>query len=703
MNPRVSSTLLAVLLASGCYQGSAAHASTDGAGPGSSSGGDSSSGDGGGDPQPIAVEPEPLHRLNRLEYNNTVRDLLAVELRPADSFPPDSASEGFDNLADGLTLTPSQMDLYAIAARELADAALTIVPRLAVALNARTLAEATGQAGTAFDWGWSMPRGGGGAINFTVDAAQDEVVTVTIVAGGDAVGEPTPEMALVVDGVEVGHWVVTALPTAAAPYSVQFPLAAGAHGFAVTFPNGQDQPAMNIFNSLVVGDVTVRSDALTEPPGRARVYVCDPSHSPDPLPCYREIVTRFAERAWRRPPTAAEAERLFALWQQLAAGEGEEAAVKLTVRAVLLSAKFLYRPSLARPRDADTPPGVVPLDDFVLASRLSYFLWSSMPDDELRDAAAAGLLRTEDGLRAQVQRMLADPKADGLRAGFASQWLSTRVLALHQPDPATFPGFDEPLRQAMIGEAELFFADFLSNKRPIGEMMLPDFGYLNDRLAQHYGGAGSGSTGLRRVPRGEGDRRGLVLQGAWMTAMSASNRTSPVLRGRWILEQLLCLEMPPPPPNVPPLMPPAEGATIREVLAKHRENPVCAGCHDLLDPAGLGMEGYDGVGARRELEAGQPIDESGAIPTGVQFVGAGELAELLADDPRFVECLSDKLFTYALGRTASPTDPKFRAAIHESLADEGGTLDALIELIALSPAFRTRTPLPDTSDLEGSP
>lgn len=639
------------------------------------------------------VAPEPLHRLNRLEYNNTVRDLLATSLTPADNFPPDNVTLGFDNVAEGLTLTPAQMDLYATAARELATAALETAPRYAVRTGARGHATATGQAGVAFDWGWSMSRHGEGLVFPAIDLAQDELITVSILAGGDAVGEPTPEMGLLIDNVEVGHWQVTSLPTTPVIYTVQIPLTAGQHAVAVTFPNGADQPADNIFNSLVVGYLDLTSAATVVPPGRALVYTCEPAQAPVPEDCYRSILTGFAARAWRRPLTIAEGEALVELWQQLRAAEGDDTAVGLVVRAVLMSAKFLYRPSFASTttpggNTTDTP---APLDDHVLASRLSYFLWSSMPDAELFAAAADGSLRSEDGLREQVARMLADVKATGLRRGFASQWLGTRALALHTPDPVTFPGFDEPLRAAMIAEAELFFGDFMVNGKPIGDMMTPDFAYLNDRLAQHYHLPLPGTATPTRTPLADGSRRGLLMQAAWLTANSASNRTSPVARGRWILEQILCTPIPPPPPDIPPLMPPAEGQTQREMLAQHRANPVCAGCHDLLDPAGLGLEGYDGIGAERDLENGRPVDVSGALPPGTPFSGSGDLALLLADDPRFVECLTDKLFTYALGRARAPTDVAHRKAISAALAEQGGTLDSLLELIVTSPAFRMRS------------
>jgi hypothetical protein len=673
-----------------CYDGVGAGADHGNDGSASSSATAGADDDGGGDDGETEVVAEPLHRLNRLEYDNTVRDLLATTSTPSAAFPPDIVTGGFDNVAVGLVLTPAQMDLYANAARDLSVDALEIRPRYAVEIGARAHAEETGAAGNAFDWGWSMPRGGGGQLAFTLEVPQDETVTIAVLAGGDAVGMPTPEMGLVVDGVEVGHWTVTSLPSAPVEYTVQTALAQGQRAVAITFPNGADQPAENVYNSLVVGHLAVASDTLVTPPGRDLLYVCEPSEALVPAECYHTIVTRFAERAWRRPITADEADEITALWEQLAWKEDADDAVMLVVRAILMSSKFLYRASFPAPDGADDLAGLVPLDDWVLASRLSYFLWSSMPDDALFSAAASGELRDDEGLRAQVRRMLADPKTDGLRLGFAAQWLSTRAFAMHDPDPTLFPTFDEPLRAAMIAEAELFFADFLGNGRPIGEMMTAEFGFSNDRLAQHYGLMTPGSAEMVRVELEAGDRRGLLMHGAWLTATSASNRTSPVNRGRWILDQLLCTPVPPPPPDVPPLEEPEPGETVRETLAKHRENPVCAGCHDLIDPAGLGMEGFDPVGVERDTENGVPIDVSGAIPPGEPFVGAAELATLLADDPRFVSCLTRKLYGYALGRELVTEDAALLSAIEEDLPAAGGTLDALVELVVLSPAFRMR-------------
>jgi len=534
-----------------------------------------------------------------------------------------------------------------------------------------------------------LPRYGSKALTFGVfNTPADEAVTISILAGGASVGVPTPEMGLVIDGVQVQTWVVSATPTAPALHTFATVLAAGEHTITVSFPNGYDEPAMNIYNTLVVGHVDVTSDALVTPPGRALIYVCEPSAAPDPEACYRDIVTTFTERAWRRPLTAAEASAVVALWQTLRVEEGDDTAVSLVTRAMLVSSRFLYRASTPTP-DAGVDD-LVPLDDYTLASRLSYFLWSSMPDDALFAAAASGALRSEQGLRDEVKRMLVDPKSVALRKGFAAQWLSTRALASAAPDPNVFPYFDETLRTAMVEEAELFFQDFLHNGRPIGDMFDPDFGFVNDRLALHYRLPPPGNADLVRVPLAGDDRRGLAMQGAWLTATSASTRTSPVNRGRWILEQLLCTSVPPPPPDVPAFMEPKEGATMRETLAEHRKNAACAGCHDLLDPAGLGLEELDGVAALRTTENGFPIDTTGALPQGGAYAGARELASALRDDPRVPECLTEKLYVYAIGRQAVGEDRPHIEQIAAQLAVEGQSLGALLELIVLSPAFRTQ-------------
>ncbi len=654
----------------------------------------------GADPgkEPGRVVAEPLHRLNRLEYNNTVRDLLSTPLRPADAFPPDPSVGGFDNVADVLNLPPSLFALYADAARALADDALRIRPRYTEKLEAQLLG-IKGQAGSAFEnWGWSMDA----VFNATLTVPQDEQVTINLLVGGaHSAKPPAPQLTLLVDGAALRTWTVTAPPSAPVVVSASVALTKGAHAVRLSFDNRYNQPAENEGNQLVVGYIQAVSAALSTPPGRQRLYTCMPAEAPDAAACYTEILTGFAARAWRRPLSAEEAAGLAQLWSKLAATEPQEEALILCVRAVLLSSKFLYRASYDAPAGAATPtPEWVPLDDHALASRLSYFLWSSMPDEALFEAARSGALRTDDGLHAAVTRMLADERSAGLRQGFASVWLWARALRTAAPDETAFPDFDEPLRQAMISETELFFGDFLHNGQPVQRMLKPDFTFANDRLAKHYGLPLPGSADPVRVTLPPGARGGLLMQGAWLTATSDPTHTSPVRRGRFILEQLLGQIIPAPPPGIPALSTSNPNLTMRERLAEHRANEKCALCHDVVDPVGLGMEEFDGVGARRQMEQGKPVDTSGALGKDKPFFGADQLAGLIQEDPRFTSTLVRNLYAYALGRGLVPEDESFLAELKDSFVSRGERLDALVELIVLSPSFRMR---PATQGPEGTP
>jgi hypothetical protein len=394
--------------------------------------------------------------------------------------------------------------------------------------------------------------------------------------------------------------------------------------------------------------------------------------------------------------TDEEKNRLVGLWQQLSVAEGQESALVLTVRAVLLSPHFIYR--TAKPlagaqapvqEGVESPP--VALDDFSLASRLSYLVWASMPDDALLDAAEQGRLRDDAQLTAELTRMLADPKAAGLHEGFAAQWLSARKLQNAKPNPSVYPEFDEQLRTAMQEEVGLFFGNFVTNQQPLGNLLTPDFAYVNDRLAKHYNYPLPGSTELVRVSLAPGARGGLVTQGAWLTAQSEPNRTSPVLRGRWVAEQLICLEIPPPPPSVPAFKE-ATGTTVREQLAQHRANPACASCHNLLDPPGLGLEEFDGIGKQRDTENGLPIVTSGSLPGGPDFTGGAQLAAALKQDPRFYECMTKKLMTYAMGRLLVESDTELVSEVVGAVDGSTTTLDQLLQRIVLSPSFRMMTP-----------
>jgi len=489
-----------------------------------------------------------MHRLNRAEYNNTVRDLLGTTQTPADDFPADDYGYGFDNVADVLSISPSQLELYDRAAEGLVDEAFA-------------------------------------------GPLKDNIVT----CDAEALGSP----------------------------------------------------------------------------------------------CIRTIVGDFATRAWRRPVSDAEVDGLESLVDfATAAGKSTDEALRQAVWATLLSPKFIFRVEI------DPDPESVeahPLTDWELASRLSYFVWSSMPDEELFAAAEAGLLADAAELEKQVARMLEDEKASALVDNFAGQWLQTRSLLDHQPDYAAFPDFDDELRAAMQDETKAFFRSFLEGDVGIDALLVADFTFLNDRLAEHYGLPLPGSSKVEKVQLASDQRGGLLTQGGVLTVTSLPTRTSPVKRGKWILAQLLCSEPPPPPEGV-------EGfeeedltvGTIREQLEAHRANPECAACHSIMDPLGFGLEKYDGVGAWRTTDHDQPIDATGELPTGEDFDGAAEMADLLAGDPRFGACVARQLFVYALGRGVESGDKFHLETIGSAFGERGHRLRELIKLIVISEPFRMR-------------
>ncbi len=427
---------------------------------------------------------------------------------------------------------------------------------------------------------------------------------------------------------------------------------------------------------------------------RDSIVFCDPSLAS----CRSDVFRELASRAWRRPASEEEVTRLQSLFDvALNEGEGVEEGLELAIRGILLSPHFIYRPELA-----DDPLSAQPrlLNDYELASRLSYFLWSSMPDQTLFEAAANGSLRDETQLGAQVDRMLSDPKAQALVDNFAGQWLRIRSLEDHVPDYASFPEWDGALRDAMGQEAKLFFGEFLRGNVSMDELLLTDFTFLNDRLAEHYGLPFDLGSQLERVDLDASDPRfGLLTLGSLLTVTSTPIRTSPVKRGVWILEQLLCSEPPPPPPGVEGL---PEGdmssGSLRDRLELHRADPTCASCHNLMDPLGLGLEHYDAIGSFRTEDDGFPVDASGQLIDGQAFSNAREMAALIQQDERFDHCIVEKLFTYALGRPVASSEQPFAEAIAEEFAQSGSELPELIKLIVTSEPFRTRR-----GTLEGSP
>jgi hypothetical protein len=656
--------------------------------------GGSSEGDGDGDgdgDEPAADESDPgrvtVHRLNNTEYDNTIRDLLGTARRPALDFTPDDYSYGFDNISEVLSTSPVQVELYHRAAHDLAVEAMRepIEPEEHV-VQAETVGGTTGKVvadGTA--WAFMLP----GELVASVAPVEPGTYTIEVRAWADQAGPEIAKMQVSVDGEPIHTFDVEATLAAPQVYEVEHAFESGTTDITVAFVNDYHVPEEALDRNLYVDSVTVRGPAGADGTNaiRDRILVCDP-FAADQDACVREIVETFGRRAWRRPLEAAEVDAAVGLFDLvLAEGGGPYEGLQVALESFLASPKFLFRFEI----DPD-PTSLQPraLDDWELASRLSYFVWSSMPDDELFEAAESGTLRDPEELRAQIDRMLADPKADALVHNFASQWLYLRGLEDHLPDLEVLPTFDVALLASMRRETELFFTEFMKGDRPFVEMLTTDVTFVDQGLAAHYGVPSAGA-GFQPVSLAGTPRRGLLGQAAILTVTSHPDRTSPVKRGKWVLEELLCSAPPPPPPGVEGVDPEA-GATgsARDQLEQHVTDPSCAACHHAMDPIGFSLEHFDPVGQWREMDGPWEIDASGVLPDGQTFDGADELAVILSQDPRFHRCVSEKMMIYALGRGLEPHDDEALDAIEDELAAGGGTLRELVALVATSRPFTHR-------------
>jgi len=404
----------------------------------------------------------------------------------------------------------------------------------------------------------------------------------------------------------------------------------------------------------------------------------------------RELVGRFTRKAWRRPVAKGETDRLMKLYEEARAnGDNFEAGVKHALVAVLVSPHFLFRGELQS--DPDNPSVVRDIDEHSLASRLSYFLWSTMPDGELSALADAGKLRKHLG--AQLRRMLRDPKARALTENFAGQWLQLRRLAGIDPDRDKFPGFTEELRGDMRTETEQFFAHILSDDRPVTDFLVADYTFVNERLAKHYGLPGVTGDDFRKVSLAGTPRQGLLTQGSILTITSNPTRTSPVKRGKWVLENLLATPPPPPPPDVPSLEAGKKlTGTLRQRLEKHRDDAICASCHARMDPIGFAFEHFDGVGAYRDQDGADPVESSGELATGEKFTDHRQLNQVLATAkrPDFLRCISEKMLTYSLGRGLEYYDKPAVERIVSSMEKDGYKFSALVRAVVQSAPFQRR-------------
>jgi hypothetical protein len=647
------------------------------------------------DPPEASLAPAPrmaTRRLNRSEYDRTVRDLLGTAQTPARQFPADDATDGFDVVADGLVVSSLHVELFDQAAASLAA---EIVDRpLAGPIDLTLQAEGEGFTSDAAYGGPTADAFGlyaRGTLETVVEVPKAGRYLLSVRAWAEQAGDAVAHVTLGVDGVGGADQAIPGTSTADATWgSVELELPRGRAHVQVVY---QD----DFVDELTGEDRNVFVDAVrlegpldfvyTPNPAYERVMICDPESDADPRACVRRVLESFTPRAWRRPVESSEIDGLMAVADAvLDAGDPPQWAAEFALRTVLASPWFVLHVEPAPP-DTDAP---VPVDDWTLAARLATFLWSSMPDEELSAHAAAGDLQDPQVLRAQVTRMLQDPKASALADDLAGQWLMIRALSDVSPDFATFPFFVEATRASMRESMRLTFMDLVTQPRPMTDLLLGSEVWVDDTVAELYGMLPRGWTDFHRVDLTGYDRPGWLGLPGLLTATSYPTRTSPVKRGVWVLDNLLCDATAAPPANVGAFPEPsASASTVRERLEAHRNSPVCAGCHDRIDPIGLAMEGFDGIGRSRDRDAGEPIDATGQLPDGTQVDGAMELAAALADDERFERCVVKKVFTYAHGRAPADDEGPRVERLVSRFQDDGATLEALVSAIVLDDAFRS--------------
>jgi mono/diheme cytochrome c family protein len=644
------------------------------------------------------LDAPAMHRLNRTEYANAIRDLLALDVDVATLLPPDSSSDGFDNIADALSVSPSLIQGYVSAAMKISRRAVgdrTLTP------TQITYPAPGGLSQDRHIEGLPLGTRGGMLVSHTFPLDAEYELSVSGGAFGGAVAGPSVDVTL--DGEKV---------TTTTPRSFRIAVTAGPHTIGAAIVDrvrsaGVDEAYSDFRNnSVFTPPGGIQAVVITGPfkatspgdtPSRHRVFVCRPAASiqASEAGCARQITTTLARRAFRRPALDGEVETLMGFYQQGRAEGDFETGVQQMIARILVSPAFLFRVETE-------PPGVRPgtayrLSDLDLASRLSFFLWSSIPDDELLETAVKGRLRDPKVLAQQVKRMLADSKSAALTANFAGQWLYLRELAGVQ---TSAKDFDANLRQAFRRETEMLFESIVREDRSVVDLINADYTFVDERLARHYGIPNIHGSYFRRIPLdADSPRRGLLGQGSMLTVTSVATRTSPVQRGRWILETLLGTPAPVPPPGIDTNLekdPEAVKATsLRQRLEAHRVNPVCASCHKIMDPIGFGLENFDLIGAWRERDGRTPIDSSGQLVDGTKLSGPADLRQaLLSRSDAFVTTATQKLFTYALGRPLHFDDmPAVRAIVRRG-APNGYRFSSLVLGVVESAPFQMKMKKP---------
>lgn len=657
-----------------------------------------------------AEHPNPgrplVHRLNRSEYGNAIRDLLGFDVDVSTLLPPDDSSYGFDNVAEALGTSPALLQAYLAAARKISAVAvgdphigaggITYPVRQDLSQDTHIEGLPLGTIGGAvfrhvfptdgyYDFrirlyrtnldttrGLEQPH----RMELSIDGKR---VLLATIGGNEDLAVLQKNTTDVSDAIEAGRLRIRVFVKAgerdvAAAFVEEVPARFATRrlqSFVRDFNTYDAEGAPHLKSLTIQGPFG--SKGAADPAGR--IFICRPMNTADEDSCAKRILSTVARRAWRRDVSSAETDGLISFYGTGRKGGNFDSGVAFALRRILAAPSFVYR--------VEREPGTVKVGetyrvgDFELASRLSFFLWSSIPDDTLLGLAAQNKLHQPDVLAREVRRMIADPRAEALVTNFAGQWLQLRNLQGIQPDPEKFPDFDDNLRRAFRREAELFFESIVKDDRPVGDLMTADYTFVNERLARQYGIPGVFGSDFRRVSvvdtaRVDAERRGLLGKGAVLMVTSHANATSPVLRGKWVLENILGSPVPPPPPDVPALKEAEPGATprtMREQMEQHRANPVCAGCHKTMDPVGFALENFDEIGGwRTASEGGVPLNTEVTLADGTMVNGARDLRMALTKDPEiFVRAFTEKLLVYALGRGVTwPDMPSIRHIMGEA-------------------------------------
>jgi mono/diheme cytochrome c family protein len=666
----------------------------------------------------------PVHRLNRAEYANAIHDLLTIDVDVASLLPADDESYGFDNIAETLRMSPVLLERYLSAARKISRLAVgdtNIVPSYDTYRVRPDLGQDEHIEG--------LPLGTRGGLlihhNFALDGEYIFKTKLALNTSAKVRGLDYPnDFVITVDGAIVHKATMGGKADEDASDDnssdgeesilqrllAKVPIKAGPHTVGVAFiqktsaqPDGVMQPYLRstvdpleqrgvpLIDNVSIGgpfDATGPGDT----PSRRQIFVCRPTTAAEEVPCAKKILTALGRRAYRKPVSDGEMERLLGFYQQGRNQGSFDQGIESALRFMLTDPKFVFR--FERDPASVAAGAAYHVSDLELASRLSFFLWSSIPDDQLLTVAAQGKLHDPATLEGQVRRMLADPRSEALVSNFAGQWLYLRNVHGANPNVEEFPDFDDNLREGFRKETDLFFDSIIHEDRSVLDLLNANYTFVNERLARHYGIPDIYGSRFRRVTITDDARRGLLGQGSFLLVTSYATRTSPVLRGKWILENVLGTPVPPPPPNVPALKENAPGAkplTVRARLEEHRKNPACAVCHKIMDPVGFSLENFDAVGQWRDVDSGNPIDASGVLVDGTKVDGPVALRKAILSHPDiFAATMTEKMLTYALGRGVDYYDMPVVRQIVRQMAKNDYHFSSLVLGIVNSAPFQMR-------------